>query len=72
MSTVKAQLRSLAKTLPDDCTLEDAIYELYVLQKIERGMEDIRRGNVIPHDTVMREIYRCLGKSNGRRKRAKT
>lgn len=39
MSTAKTAVESLLKTLPDDCTLEDIQYHLYVLEKIQRGLE---------------------------------
>lgn len=39
MSTAKAEVEALLKKLPDDCTLEDIQYHLYVLGKIQRGLE---------------------------------
>ena len=38
MSTAKTAVESLLKTLPDDCTLEDIQYHLYVLEKVQRGL----------------------------------
>jgi len=37
MQTTKQEVSELLKRLPDDCTLEDVQYHLYVLQKIGRG-----------------------------------
>jgi len=39
MSTVKNDVQSLLETLPDDCTLEDIQYHLYVVEKVRRGIE---------------------------------
>lgn len=39
MSTVKNKVSELLKKLPDDCTLEDVQYHLYVLEKVRRGEE---------------------------------
>lgn len=39
MSTAKKDVASLLNKLPDDCSLEDVQYHLYVLEKIRRGME---------------------------------
>jgi hypothetical protein len=39
MSTAKTAVESMLRTLPDDCTLEDIQYHLYVLEKIQRGLE---------------------------------
>lgn len=44
MSTAKNEVRALLDKLPEDCTLEDVQYHLYVLEKIHRGQEDIRDG----------------------------
>ena len=42
MQTTKQEVSDLLNRLPDDCTLEDVQYHLYVLQKIERGLKDAR------------------------------
>lgn len=39
MNTTKSEVESLLKRLPDDCTLDDVQYHLYVLEKIRRGIE---------------------------------
>jgi hypothetical protein len=39
MSSAKNNVESLLRKLPDDCTLEDIQYHLYVLEKIQRGLE---------------------------------
>jgi hypothetical protein len=39
MSTAKSEVQSLLQRLPDDCTLEDIQYHLYVVEKISRGAE---------------------------------
>ena len=39
MSSAKQEVESLLRQLPDDCTLEDIQYHLYVLEKIQRGLE---------------------------------
>ena len=37
MSAAKQEVEALLDKLPDDCTLEDVQYHLYVLEKIQRG-----------------------------------
>lgn len=39
MNTAKNEVQSLLKTLPDNCSLEDIQYHLYVLEKVRRGIE---------------------------------
>ena len=40
MHTTKQDVRDLLDQLPDDSTIEDIQYHLYVLEKIHRGQED--------------------------------
>jgi len=39
MNTAKSEVASLLETLPDDTSLEDIQYHLYVLEKVRRGVE---------------------------------
>ncbi len=52
----KAAVLKLLEQLPEDATLEDIQYHLYVLQKIKAGQEAVDSGQVIPHEDVMREL----------------
>ena len=55
----KAVLRML-KNLKDNATYQDIMYELYVLEKIEQGLEDVRKGRVIPHNEVKKRLKKWL------------
>ena len=46
MQTAKQEVKEILAHLPEDCTLEDIQYHLYVLQKIQRGLDDARNGRV--------------------------
>jgi len=59
MSAKDAVLK-LLDTLPEDASIEDIQYHLYVLQKIQIGEQAIRDGRVIPHEEVMRELAEWL------------
>ncbi len=39
MSTAKDQVKALLQKLPDDCSLEDIQYHLYVVEKVRNGLE---------------------------------
>ena len=56
--TTKDTVRALLERLPDDCTLEEVQYHLYVLQAVERGEADETAGRVIPHDQVAEQLRR--------------
>ena len=52
----KARVRELLDRLPDDCTLEDVQYHLYVLDKIDQGLADVDAGRTISHEEVTRRL----------------
>lgn len=54
----KEAVRALLERLPDNCSIEDVLYHLYVLQEVERGRADIAAGRVIPHAQVADELRR--------------
>lgn len=61
MATTKEQLRDLIDRLPDDCTLEDVQYHLYVQQKVERGLADARGGRGMTQQEVERRMAKWVG-----------
>jgi len=54
--TTKERVRDLLDRLPDDCSVDDVLYHLYVIQSIDRGLADVDAGQTIPHDQVAREL----------------
>ncbi len=61
MPTAVEEVRSILDKLPSDATLEDIQYHLYVRQKIERGIEDVRAGRVITQDEAEQKMAQWLG-----------
>jgi predicted transcriptional regulator len=56
--TDKDKVRALLDRLPDDCSLDDVQYHLYVVQATARGEADEHAGRVIPHEQVAAELRR--------------
>ena len=52
----KKTVRELLDRLPDDCSLDDVLYHLYVLQAVEQGRSDAANGRTVTHDDVAREL----------------
>ena len=52
MSTVKQDIESLLNKLPDDVSVEDVQYHLYVLDKVRRGLEDARVNGTLSQEEV--------------------
>lgn len=59
-SDLKEDVIELIKKLPEDATLDDIIYHLYVKKKILRGIKDIEEGKTIPHELVMENAKKRL------------
>ena len=56
--TDKDKVRALLDRLPDDCSLDDVQYHLYVVQAAAGGEADERAGRLIPHEQVAAELRR--------------
>ncbi len=56
--TAKETVRALLDRLPDDCSLDQVQYHLYVVQALERGRADEEAGRTIPHEQVDAELRR--------------
>lgn len=48
----KQAVRELLDRLPEDCSLEEVQYHLYVLQAVQAGLDDLQAGQTIPHSEV--------------------
>ena len=60
MATAKDEVRRLLEALPDDATLEDVQYSIYVRERIERARREIDAGKLIEHDEVENRMRRWL------------
>jgi hypothetical protein len=55
---VKDTVREMLDRLPDDCSFDDVLYHVYVLQKFADGARAEREGRLVPHEQVFRELRR--------------
>ena len=56
MNAVKDIVEEILEQLPEDTTLEEVQYRLFVRQKIEQGLADVKAGRVISHDEAKQRI----------------
>jgi len=68
MADVKEQVIALIKSLPEDSTLEDIHYHLYVREKVEHGLQAIDEGHVVSQQEAERRVEEWL-KSSGQNRR---
>ncbi len=62
MITAKEEVRKILDKIPDDASLEDIQYHIYVCQKIERGLKDIKEGRLLSQEEVERRMSKWLKK----------
>jgi len=58
--SVKDQILKAMHDLPDDATVESAMERIYILYKIEQGIEQADRGQVVSQDEVKRRMEQWL------------
>jgi predicted transcriptional regulator len=62
METAKEEVRRILESLPDDATLEDIQYRIYVRQAIAAGIRGVDEGRVINQEEVERRMSRWTEK----------
>ncbi len=62
METAKEEVRRILDLLPEDATLEDIQYRIYVRQAIAAGLRDVDQGRVVSQEEVERRMARWTEK----------
>jgi hypothetical protein len=60
MSSAKAEVRELLDELPDDCTMEDIQYHLYVREQIRLGLWSLENEPTFTQEEVEQRLARWL------------
>jgi predicted transcriptional regulator len=60
MNAAKEEVIRILESLPEDASLEDIQYHLYVRQKIEHGLEDIEAGGTLSEEEFDRRMAKWL------------
>ena len=60
MSAVKEIVEEILEQLPDNTTLEEVQYRLFIMQKIEQGLADVDAGNVVSHEEAKQRMQKWL------------
>ncbi len=56
MATAKESVQQTLNHLPDQASWDDIMYELYVKQKIEKGLKAVEEGRVVSHEEAKRRL----------------
>jgi len=62
MENAKEQVEEILQALPEDASLEDIQYHIYVRQRIQQGLEDIEAGRLVSHAEVQKRLAKWLSK----------
>lgn len=60
MKSAKDEIRGLLEELPDDVSLDAALYELHFRAKVIRGIEQAERGEVVSQEEARKRLARWL------------
>lgn len=60
MKSLKHNVEKMIRNLPEDSTVEDIQYHLYVLDKIQKGQEAIRDGKGISHEEAKARLSKWI------------
>jgi hypothetical protein len=60
MDSAKTEVAAMLATLPDDSSLEDIQYHLYVLEKVKRGTERADAEGCVSHQEAKARLAKWL------------
>lgn len=60
MGTAKEEVEALLRKLPDDCSIEDIQYHLYVIEKVRKGLEVADSQGTVTQEEVEQRLGKWL------------
>ena len=62
METPKQEVQEILNSLPDDASLDEIQYRIYVRQAIDRGLQDVEQGRTCTQEEVEQRMARWIKK----------
>jgi hypothetical protein len=56
--TAQEPVRALLDRRPHDCSLDDVLYHLYLVQEVGKGLVDVEAGRIVSHEEVAVDLRR--------------
>ena len=56
MESLKQEALNVISKMPDTAELDDIMYRLYVIDKVRKGREAVKRGEVVSVEDLKKEI----------------
>ncbi len=60
MSAVRDEVTALLDRLPDDSTIEDVQYHLYVIDKVRNGLDSVERDGGLTQEQIEERLSKWL------------
>lgn len=60
MNTAKDEVRNLLDRLPENCSLEDVQYHLYVIEKIKHGLHAAQEQGILTQEDAESRLKKWL------------
>jgi hypothetical protein len=60
MNTAKEEVLHILESLPEDASLEDIQYHIYVRQKIDHGLNDVETGHTLSEEDFDQQMAKWL------------
>jgi predicted transcriptional regulator len=61
VGSAKEEVRRILELIPDSASFEDIQYHIYVREKIEWGLKDVKEGRVLSQEEVERRMRQWTG-----------
>lgn len=56
MTVAKSKIENILEKMPAVINVDDLIYQLYLLEMLEEGEDDIREGRILSHEQAIKRI----------------
>jgi len=61
VGSAKEEVRRILEAIPDTASFEDIQYHIYVREKIERGLDDVKNGKLLSQEEVEQRMRQWTG-----------
>lgn len=61
ITTIKDEAKRIIDNLPENAKWEDLMYEIYVREKIEKGLQAVERGDFVSSEEAEKRLFGNAG-----------
>jgi len=60
MATIREEIIHMIRQMPEDASVEDIMAELYFRKKVDKGLQQLKEGQVLTHDQARERLKKWL------------